>query len=193
MKKINILLVIFLVAAGLQAGAQVKPIAKFKPPKLYTQMGGFRDSVTMSVPDAENILSQPLLIFDDKKGAYSISSYQFLYRKRGVTENEETGKVSPTTTIVSNRFKATPLTQTWIDNVREQVKPGEELYFFDVIVKDAQGRIMYAPDFKVYVKWHNALIVKAGTTTAGFFYITFTVSLITPITNTLCTLPMFSC
>lgn len=152
MKKLNILLVIFLVAVGFQANAQVKPIAKFKPPKLYTQMGGFRDSVTMSVPDAENILSQPLLIFDDKKGAYSISSYQFLYRKRGVTENEETGKVSPTTTIVSNRFKATPLTQSWIDNVREQVKPGEELYFFDVIVKDAQGRIMYAPDFKVFVK-----------------------------------------
>ena len=89
--------------------------------------------------------------FDDKKGVYTVSSYQFLYKKKGVTENEETGKVSPTTTIVSQRFKTTPLPQVWIDNVRQEVKSGEELYFFDVIAKDAQGRVMYAPDFKIKV------------------------------------------
>ena len=152
MNKLNFLFAILLIATGLQVNAQTKPVVKFKPPKLYTQLGGFRDSVSVSVSDAEKIVGESLRIFDDKKGVYTISSYQFLYRKRGVTENEETGKVSPITSIVSKRFTATPIAQTWIDIVREQVKAGEELFFFDVIAKDSQGRIMYAPDFKVLVK-----------------------------------------
>lgn len=152
MKRIKLFLVLVILAAAAQLQAQTRPVAKYKVPKLFTQLGGFRDSVNISVEEAENIIGQPLKIFDDKKGVYSISSYQFLYRKRGVTENEETGKVTPITSIVSNRFKVTPLPDTWASQVKEQVKPGEELFFFDVIAKDAQGRIMYAPNLKIMVK-----------------------------------------
>jgi len=153
MKQIKILLVMVLVSVGLQLSAQTKPVpVKFKPPKLYTQLGSFRDSVTLNMGEAESIIGQSLKIFDDKKGVYSISSYQFLYRKTGVTENEETGKVTPTSNIISQRFKTTPLPQSWIDKIREDIKPGEELFFFDVIAKDAQGRVMYAPNFRVMVR-----------------------------------------
>ena len=152
MKHIKIFLFLVLLAAGTQLQAQTKPVAKYKVPKLYTQLGSLRDSVSISVSEAENIIAQPLKIFDDKKGVYTISSYQFLYRKRGVTENEETGKVTPITSIVSSRFKITPLPDTWLTQVREQVKAGEELFFFDVIAKDAQGRVMYAPNLKIMVR-----------------------------------------
>lgn len=153
MKHLKISLAIALLAAGLQLSAQTKPaLVKFKPPQLYTQLGGFRDSVTLSVADAENIIGETLKIFDDKKGLYSISSYQFLYRKRGVTENEETGKVTPITSMVSQRFTKTPLPKTWIEVIKQDVKPGEELFFFDVIAKDALGRVMYAPNFKVLIR-----------------------------------------
>ena len=141
-----------LLAAGIQLQAQTKPVAKYKVPKLYTQLGSLRDSVSISVSEAENIIGQALKISDDKKGVYTVSSYQFLYRKRGVTENEETGKVSPITSIVSSRFKVSPLPGTWINQVKETVKPGEELFFFDVIAKDVQGRVMYAPNLKIMVK-----------------------------------------
>ena len=141
-----------LLATGSQVQAQTKPFAKYKVPKLYTQLGSLKDSVNISVSEAENIIGQPLKISDDKKGVYTISSYQFLYRKRGVTENEETGKVSPITSIVSSRFKITPLPNTWINQVKETVRSGEELFFFDVIAKDAQGRVMYAPNLKIIVR-----------------------------------------
>lgn len=141
-----------LLAGGIELQAQTKPVAKYKVPKLFTQIGGLRDSVSIPVSEAENIIGQPLKIFDDKKGVYTISSYQFLYRKRGVTENEETGKVTPITSIVSSLFKITPLPDTWLTQVREQVKPGEELFFFDVIAKDALGRVMYAPNLKIMVR-----------------------------------------
>ena len=114
-------------------------------------MGGYRDSVTLTVPEAENIINQPLKIFDDKKGLYTISSYQFLYRRKVVTEDETTGKPIPTSSMVASTFKVTPMPEIWVNSVKEQVRPGEELYFFNIIAKDAQGRVMYAPDFKIKV------------------------------------------
>ncbi|RYF84415.1 MAG: hypothetical protein EOO03_14830 [Chitinophagaceae bacterium] len=151
MKYIKKLLLVCLLLNAYNLMAQTKPATPYKVPKLYTQLGSFRDSVSISVAEAENAVGQTLKIFDDKKGVYTVSSYQFLYRKRGVTEDEVSGKVSPTTTIVAQRFKTTPLPQIWIESVRQEVKSGEELYFFDVIAKDAQGRVMYAPDFKIKV------------------------------------------
>ena len=65
---IKIFFVLILLAAGTQLQAQTKPVVKYKVPKLFTQLGGFRDSVSVSVQEAENIIGQPLLIFDDKKG-----------------------------------------------------------------------------------------------------------------------------
>ena len=154
MKQIKLFLVMVLLAAGVQSNAQTKPAAtKYKVPKLFTSIGNLKDTLNIiSVSEAEHIIGKALAITDEKKGLYSISSYQFMYRKKGVTEDEATGKVSPITSIVANRFKITPLPDTWVTQVREQVKPGEELYFFDVIAKDAQGRIMYAPNLKIIVK-----------------------------------------
>jgi hypothetical protein len=152
MKFFKLLLLAFVLLSSQQLLAQTKPApVKFKPPKLFTQMGGFRDSVTLSVAEAENIINQPLKIFDDKKGLYTISSYQFLYRRKVVTEDEATGKPIPTSSMVAGTFKVTPMPQIWVNSVKEQVRPGEELYFFDIIAKDAQGRVMYAPDFKIKV------------------------------------------
>ncbi|MBC7936192.1 MAG: hypothetical protein H7Y86_12655, partial [Rhizobacter sp.] len=98
------------------------------------------------------IIGEKIYIVDNKKVGYSISSYQFAYRKLGVTEDEQTGKISPTFTLQATLFKATPIAANWIQQIKEQVKAGDELWFFDVIAKDAQGRVMYAPDVKFKVK-----------------------------------------
>jgi hypothetical protein len=94
----------------------------------------------------------PLTIYDKDKTAYAVSSYQFLYRKKVVTEDEATGKISNASSIYSQQFFKSPLPANWIAKIREEVKPGEELYFFDVIAKDTQGRVMYAPDIKITIK-----------------------------------------
>ncbi len=152
MKHIKLLVVIVFAATGLNASAQTKPVAKFKPPALSSIMGGYKDSVTINVGEAERIIGEKIAITDGKKGAYTISSYQFAYKKIGVSEDEQTGKVTPTKTLVSSLFKVSPLPPTWIQQVREEIKPGDELWFVDVIAKDAQGRVMYAPDIKFIVK-----------------------------------------
>ena len=72
--------------------------------------------------------------------------------KKTVTEDEQTGKVSPATSMVADRFTATPLPGLWINKIREELKAGEELYFFDVIAKDAKGRVMYASSLKIMIQ-----------------------------------------
>ena len=127
-------------------------VKKFKAPKLLTSIGSFNDSSVLSVAQAETVIAMPLKIVDSKKNEYAVSSYQFLYKRKVVTEDEQTGKMSPASSISSERFNATPLPELWVNIIREELKPGEELFFFDVIAKDLQGRVMYASNLKIMVK-----------------------------------------
>jgi hypothetical protein len=127
---------------------------KYTPPKL-TSMLGIRsgDSVTVVLEEALQLVKLPLRVIDDKKNVYTISSYQAMYKRRGVTESEDmSGKTAPVMTTVIDNFKTTPLSSIWIKSLTEQLKIGEELYFFDIVVKDAQGRLMFAPDLRIKIK-----------------------------------------
>lgn len=126
---------------------------KFKPPKLYISIGAKKDTlITASIDETIALINQALSVTDDKKAVYTISSYQCLYKRKAVTEDEETGKVSPTTSIVVQRFTTTPLSEIWRTTISQQLKSGEEITFFDIVVKDAQGRLMFAPTLKITVK-----------------------------------------
>ena len=124
----------------------------FKPPKLTTLLGIRTDTATVFIEEARQLIRLPLKITDDKKNIYSISSYQFMYNRKAVTEDEETGKASPTKSMVNDLFRSTPLPDRWKNVITEQLKIGEELYFYDIIVKDATGHLMFAPTVKIIVK-----------------------------------------
>ena len=132
----------------------VKPavVQKFKPPKLSCSLGIRTDSATIAVEEAIQLIKLPLTITDDKKSPYTISSYQLMYKRRAVTEDEESGKITPISSNVASLFRETPVPEPWKKIITEQLQPGEELYFFDIIAKDAQGRLMFAPDLKIKIK-----------------------------------------
>jgi hypothetical protein len=155
----TVVVCIFLLAFKNTSIAQTKPakpiaqVQKFKPPKLYISLGAKKDTlITAGVDEVTALINQSLSVTDDKKGVYTITSYQCLYKRKAVTEDEETGKVSPTTSIVVQRFSTTPLSEIWRKTISEQLKPGEEISFFDIVVKDAQGHLMFAPALKITVK-----------------------------------------
>ena len=157
MKYIKFAFIFLIAGSAMHATAQkkkvfkVQVVTKFKAPKLQTFLGSYKDSAGISATEATNLVATPLKIIDDKKNVYAVSSYQFLYKKRGVTEDEKTEKTSPVTTISSDRFKVSPLPAIWVNTIQQQVKKGEEFFFFDVIAKDAQGRVMYAPNLKLTI------------------------------------------
>jgi len=129
-----------------------KPAQKFKPPKLTTLLGIRSDSVTVYKEEAVQLVALPLKINDDKKNVYTISSYRFMYKRRAVTEDEETGKVTPIMSNVTDLFRETPLPKLWVKIITEQLRAGEELYYYDIVAKDAQGRLMFAPVLSIKIK-----------------------------------------
>ena len=140
------------VFAQKSSSQKIQYYKKFKVPKLITSLGNFKDTMFVSPQVADSLLGISFKISDAKNTPYSISSYSFLYRKIVATEDEQTGKVSNTTSVKSSLFKASPLPQLWQNVIRENLRTGEELLFFDVIAKDAQGRVMYAPNLKLIIK-----------------------------------------
>ncbi len=125
---------------------------KFTPPKLTTRLGIRTDTASVYIEEAVQLVKLPLKITDDKNSIYTISSYQFMYKRMAVTEDEASGKVTAITSNVSDLFRETPLPVLWTKILIEQMRAGEELYFFDIVAKDAQGRLMFAPVLKIKIK-----------------------------------------
>ena len=132
--------------------AKSTAFVKFKVPKLTTSLGGFKDTSFIAPQMTDSIIGLSLKVTDAKNVTYILSYYQFLYKKIVTTEDENTGKASKTSSIKSSLFKTSPLPEMWLNAIRENLKAGEELFFFAVVVKDPQGRIMYAPDLKLILK-----------------------------------------
>ncbi|MFZ1530426.1 MAG: hypothetical protein WAT19_16850 [Ferruginibacter sp.] len=155
MKSFRILFTAVLLTIGLSAIAQkpaAKPAQKFKPPKLTTMLGEYKDSTSISPEKAAEIIALPLKIYDAKKKEYQVSSYQLAFKKAGVTEDEATGKTSPTSTVSAQLFTKTPVSLIWIKTIQAQIKAGDELWFFAVIAKDDKGRVMYSSDLKLTIR-----------------------------------------
>ncbi len=130
----------------------ITTVAKFKPPAVKTFLGKNEKEATVTIDEANQLVNIPLKIIDGKNNVYTISSYQFLYKKKSVIENEETGRKEIVFTTTADIFKSTPLPKVWRDNISGGLQKDEQLYFFDVIVNDKQNRKFFAPNLKIIVK-----------------------------------------
>ena len=131
---------------------QKTPVAVAVKPVFKTSLGNLTDTATILVEELSQLIAVPLRVTDDKKNTYPIISYRLLYTKQGVTENEEMTKAMPTSSKASGYFTSTPLPAIWVDNIRQGLKPGEEMLFFDVVVKDPQGKLWFVPSLKIKTK-----------------------------------------
>lgn len=130
----------------------ITPVTKFKPPAVKTFLGRNEKVATVTADEANQLVNLPLRITDDKNIAYPISSYQFMYKKKSVIENEESGRKEVVFGTTADRFTVTPLPKVWKDNISGGLQKNEELYFFDIIVIDKQNRRFFAPDVIIVVK-----------------------------------------
>lgn len=130
----------------------VTKITTFKPPVVKTFLGRNSQTAEVTLEEANQLINLPLKITDDKNNVYAVSSYQFLYKKRGVKDNLQTGKQQTVFTTIADLFKVTPLPKIWRDNIGGNLQKGEELYFFDILVKDKLDRKFYAPELKIIVR-----------------------------------------
>ena len=124
---------------------------KFKPPVVKTYLGVNQNGASVTKEEASQLIALPLKIVDDKNNTYPIDSYQFLYRRKSTVLNDD-GKRETVFTIVADRFFSTPLPKVWIENTKDQFQKDEQLYFFDIVVKDKEGRRFFAPELKITIK-----------------------------------------
>lgn len=135
-----------------QDSVVITKVPKFKPPVVKTFLGVNQNGAQATVDEGNQLVGLPLKIVDDNNNGYAISSYQFLYRQKSFIRDDETGKKEVVFNIVADRFDFTPLPKVWVDNIKGRLQPGEQLYFFDIVVKDKQGRIFFAPELKITIK-----------------------------------------
>ena len=162
MKKylLPILMVLFFSALQKMILAQVpkkttvaKPMVKFKPPVVQSFLGNISGSnAVVGAEQGKQLATQALQIKDAKGTIYTIASYQFAYHRLGVTEDEQTGKLSPQADMVSNYFTETPLPRVWQNNIKDALHKGEGFHFFDIIVLDKEGRRFFAPELKITIQ-----------------------------------------
>lgn len=153
---IKIFLFIFLLSSSVNLFAQDKETItkepKFKPPVVKTFLGVNQNGAQVTVDEGVQLVGLPLKITDAKNNQYTIDSYQFLYRQKSYILDDETGKKEEVYTISADRFKSTPLPKIWVDNIKRRLQNGEQLYFFDIVVKDKEGRDFFAPELKITIK-----------------------------------------
>lgn len=126
--------------------------ATFKPPIVKTYLGNYSDTARVEKEVAYQLIGLPLRIKDTKGNEYKVRYYQFVYRRKDSVENFKTGKPEVEFNTVGQSFYETPLSKVWVDNIRRQLDPGEEFYFFDVMAEDASHRTFYAPALKILIK-----------------------------------------
>ena len=138
--------------------AQVTPKTKvaknaFNPNLVKTFLSKFSGkNVKASVAEAKEALGYSLSIIDDKKYVYKLSSYQFVYTRWGPVEDEATKEVTQKSTLSADRFTVTPLPEIWLKNIFESLHSGEELYFYDIIAFDKEGKRFFAPEIKIVIQ-----------------------------------------
>lgn len=151
----SFLFILLFVNAGFISVAQkpsITKVAKFKPPVVKTYLGINTNGASVTKEEATQLIGLPLKITDDTKNIYTIDSYGFLYKRKSVIQDEETGRKQTTFTTLADRFKSTPLPKVWVDNLKNGFQKDEELYFFDIVVKDKTNRKFFAPDLKIIIQ-----------------------------------------
>jgi hypothetical protein len=130
----------------------ITKVQKFKPPVVKSYLGTNQNGAQVTADEGSQLVGLPLKIVDAQNNPYPVDSYQFLYRQKSFIRDDETGKILPVFTIVSDRFNATPLPKVWVNNMKGRLQKDEQLYFFDIVVKDKEGRNFFAPEIKITIK-----------------------------------------
>ena len=116
-------------------------------------MGVLKDSISSAPLDqVKALLGAPLKVTDEKSNTLTVTYYQFYYKSKAIVQDEKTGAYKQTSSMAADYFTNTPLPEKWIKLIRDELIAGEELYFFDIVAKDKDGNVFYAPNFKIITK-----------------------------------------
>jgi hypothetical protein len=158
MKYIGFIVIAFIMIGNIAFAQKPNTKTNIAKIKVYeTVWGGLKgNNITITPEIARDVIQKNIVVVDEKRTPMPIVRFSLLYRKFGMAEEETedgpTGKPIPTYTTSIGDFTNNKLTPSWITNTTDQLKKGDELVLFDIVIKDANGRNAFAPQLKILIR-----------------------------------------
>jgi len=129
-----------------------KDTAKLKPPKLESFWGMSRGG-HVALEHVIYLLDSSIKIFTEKKEKLTIAKAILVYRSKDFYEDETTGILKTKYNSYSCNFKYNDqIPDNWKKFLKENMKPGDQLHFADIHVKNKSGYLFTAPDIKIMIE-----------------------------------------
>lgn len=132
-----------LLALGILARFEIAWTAP--PVHLQTSWGSLKGGA-YDVPSMVQALDSPLSVTDNQGSGYTITRFRFSYRQKVQYQNDSTGQVDTSYTLVSREFRNTDRLDTlWSNSIRGSLGVGDSFTIDNIIVRAADGRKLLAP------------------------------------------------
>lgn len=122
--------------------------------KLVPALGGYKNGSKALVSDFKKLVKvNPILNLKDEKGiAYTIVSFELVWRQKSMADDVRTGKSKINYTAVGQKFKGNRLNEDWVQEINETLSSGDELNFTTIIYFDAKkNKTFLAPNLKISI------------------------------------------
>lgn len=93
----------------------------------------------------KKLLDSPLHARDKKGRTYPVISFDLGYQQKETVTNDTTGKPETSHVYLYWHFKGDRLDSLWRKKIRDELKPGDQLYFDHIIAEGDSGKYLSAP------------------------------------------------
>lgn len=156
MKNIVYILFIFspVLVAAQKKPTRPAPVTKSAPSNspdtLLTSLGFFRGK-SMPIVQLKPFIDSALKARDQSGNFYPIESFEFNYRQKEESVNDETSRKETFFYTVQCKAVGPFLPEMWRRIVKEKLKPDEIISFEKIFVKLPNGKLMIAPPLFIKV------------------------------------------
>jgi hypothetical protein len=153
-KLIVLMLLSFLsVASVAQTTTGTKPATtKSKIPVVKAYWGTYT-SGTYTIAQLKNIIDNALILKDDKGTVYTLKRCSFLYKRKLVNKDDETGVTTTTWEYAEKILKnGAQLDDQWKKTLKEEMKEGEEFIFGAIVADSKKGYVIPVSNINFIVK-----------------------------------------
>ncbi|HEX4957105.1 MAG TPA: hypothetical protein VFV46_02920, partial [Lacibacter sp.] len=125
------------ITVGVHAQQPQKPTPTLTPPQLQSFWGTTKGG-SLPLEFVLNVVDSGFVwVIDDKKVKYNINRFLVVYRSKDRFEDEQTGEIKSRFNNSSLLVKNTGvIEEKWRKMMYENIKPGDELWITDIIVRD---------------------------------------------------------
>jgi hypothetical protein len=121
------------------------------PIHLHTTWNG-HGAGALDTTTARAVLLTPLKVTDDKGTEYTITRFRFSYRQNSAFQDSSGNIVRNSQLFTRDYFNTNLVDSTWSRIISFELQPGEAFTVDGVVVKDAKGAKMLAPNLELTIQ-----------------------------------------